>query len=215
MVKGIIFDADGTLIDSMWMWENMGERYLESKGIEPQERLFDALYCRSLAEGGEYIKEKYNIPDSPEQVTKDMLGLIEDFYRSEVELKTGIADYLEEESEKNIPMIVATSGDKNFLNAAFSRLGIDRYFKDILTCKELNTNKREPDIYLCASEVLGTKPEETAVFEDILHGIQSAKTAGFVTVGVEDHFSRYVKEEIITAADYYIKDYYDSVLCSI
>lgn len=215
MVKGIIFDADGTLIDSMWMWENMGERYLESKGIEPQERLFDALYCRSLTEGGEYIKEKYNIPDSPEQVTKDMLGLIEDFYRSEVELKTGIADYLEEESEKNIPMIVATSGDKNFLNAAFSRLGIDRYFKDILTCKELNTNKREPDIYLCASEVLGTKPEETAVFEDILHGIQSAKTAGFVTVGVEDHFSRYVKEEIITTADYYIKDYYDSVLCSI
>lgn len=215
MVKGIIFDADGTLVDSMWMWENMGERYLESKHIKPEEKLFDVLYCKSLAESGEYIKEKYNIGDSAEKITEDMLGLIEEFYRSEVELKSGIAEYLEAQSQKGIPMIVATSGDKDFLNAAFSRLGIDRYFQGILTCTELNTNKREPDIYLHASEILGTKPEETAVFEDILHGIQSAKSAGFVTVAVEDSFSRYLKEEMKETADYYIKDYYDSVLCSI
>lgn len=112
-------------------------------------------------------------------------------------------------------MLVATSNDKALLRSAFARLQIDSYFQEILTCSELNTNKREPMIYLKAAQEMGTHPRETAVFEDVLYGVQSAKDAGFITVAVEDASNRAETEQLRRTADYFILDFSAPILTTI
>lgn len=212
MLKGAIFDADGTLLDSMPIWQELGQRYLTIHGITAEQGLSDILYAMSLEESSCYLKETYGLPDSVERITGEILALIRSFYMDEVTLKEGVTDYLRYLHERNIPMIVATSNDKALLHSAFVRLRIDRYFQDILTCSELNTNKREPMIYLKAAQKMGAHPQKTAVFEDVLYGIQSAKNGGFITVAVDDLSNQSETEQLRRTADYFIRDFSDPIL---
>lgn len=109
-------------------------------------------------------------------------------------------------------MAIATSGDRRILDTALERLGVFDCFTTILTCSDLKTNKRVPTIYLRAADLLGTKPEETAVFEDVLHAIRAARSAGFITYAVEDISSMQDCEEIKRTADFYLQDFSDPVL---
>ena len=215
MIKGIIFDADGTLLDSMHIWGELGARYLSSIGKKAEEGLAEILFTMSLEESGAYLKKAYDISDSVEKIMSDMLNLIEVFYKNEAELKKGAAVFLEFIKQKNIPAVIATSGNRELLLEALKRLRITDYFSEILTCTELKTSKKEPLIYLRATEIIGTQPEETAVFEDVLHGIKTAKNAGFVTFAVEDEASKNDRDEIKTISDYYIIDFTYPVLYEI
>lgn len=209
MIKGIIFDADGTIIDSMKIWDELGKRYLLKKGIRADSELSDILYDMSLEESGRYLKERYQISDRVEKIISDVLELIKDFYKNEVCEKPGLSVFLEKMKEKRIPMGIATSGSRELLQYALKKIGILEYFDFILTCDELGTSKKEPYIYLKAAKKLGTMPCETAVFEDAVHGIKTAGKVGFVTVGVRDESSDRYREEIIKTADIYITDFYD------
>lgn len=215
MLKGAIFDADGTLLDSMSIWQELGQRYLAIHGITAEQCLSDILYAMSLEESSRYLKETYGLPDSIKQISEEILGLIRSFYMDEVTLKDGVTDYLRYLRERNIPMIVATSNDKALLHSAFVRLQIDCFFQDILTCSEENTCKREPTIYLRAAQGIATPTGETAVFEDVLHGIQGAKKAGFITVAVADASNRLEREQLSCTADYFIRDFTDPILRTI
>lgn len=207
MLKGVIFDADGTLLDSMPIWQELGQRYLAKYGIKAETGLSDILFPMSLEESSRYLKETYDLSNPAEIISAEILEMIRAFYINEVTLKAGVTDYLRYLYEQNIPMIVATSNDKSLLHHAFTRLQIDGYFQNILTCSELNTNKREPTIYLRAAQTIGTQPQETAVFEDVLYGIQAAKQAGFLTVAVEDSSNRLEKDQLSGTADYFIRDF--------
>lgn len=215
MLKGAIFDADGTLLDSMPVWQDLGQRYLAKYGITAEQGLSDILYAMSMEESSRYLKETYGLPDTVQRITGEILALIRSFYIDEVTLKEGAADYLRYLHERNIPMIVATSNDKALLHSAFVRLQIDGYFQDILTCVEENTGKREPTIYLRAAQKIGTPAGETAVFEDVLHGIQAARQAGFVTVAVADASNCMEREQLSHTADYLIRDFTDPILRTI
>lgn len=212
MLKGAIFDADGTLLDSMLIWRELGQRYLALHGIADKSGLADILYPMSLEESSVYLKQTYNLLDTPEKIAADTTAMLQDFYLNEVTLKPGSADYLHYLYKRNIPMIVATSSHRAYLQKAFERLRIRRYFRDILTCSDLGVSKREGGIYLSAARLIGTPPEYTAVFEDVLHGVLSAKNAGFITVAVEDSSAAQYKEDLYQTADYYIKDFTDPVL---
>lgn len=215
MLKGIIFDVDGTLLDSMHIWNELGVRYLTSIGVEPEEGLARILFPMSVEESSIYLKNHYGLSDPVEKIVKDTIALIDDFYHYEVTPKRGLLQYLEWIKSRGVPMVIATSGDREVLNKALARLGIADYFSGILTCSELRTSKREATIYLKAAELMGTLPEETVVFEDVLHGIRAAKSEGFITIGMEDPFSEQDRSEIIQVADYYIRDYMDPVLKTI
>lgn len=215
MLKGAIFDADGTLLDSMPIWQALGQRYLAIHGIIAEQGLSDILYAMSLEESSCYLKETYGLSDSIERITGEILALIRSFYMDEVTLKEGVIDYLRYLHERKIPMIVATSNDKSLLHNAFARLQIDEYFQDILTCGELNASKSEPTIYLRAAQKIGTTTEETVVFEDVLHGIQGAKKAGFITVAVADDSNRLEREQLSHTADYFIRDFTAPILRTI
>lgn len=215
MLEGAIFDADGTLLDSMRVWRELGERYLSKHGIKAEAGLADVLYPMSLEESGRYLKEIYRLPCDTKAIIAETIEMIRSFYLNEVALKAGVADYLRYLHGRNVPMIVATSNDKTLLRDVFDRLRIGRYFCDILTCSELNVGKREPTIYLRAAQKIGTPPQKTAVFEDVLQGVQSAKSSGFLTVAVDDYSNKSETERLRRAADYFIQDFTDPILATV
>ena len=200
----IIFDADGTLFDSMFIWQELGGRYLRSLDIMPERNLAKILYPLSLEQGCLYLQKNYVPEKSIGEIREGIVRIIQDFYIDEVEIKKGVKSFLEAMREKKVRMVIATSGDRTLLNAALERNGIDGYFDAIFTCSELGTNKHEPKIFLTCAEFLGLKPENIAVFEDSLFAIETAKAAGFITFGVEDESNKFEREKIIEEADHYV-----------
>lgn len=205
--RGAVFDADGTLLDSMQVWRNLGERYLLRLGLVPEEGLSARLWPMSFEQGCAYLAEHYPLGRSVSGIQEGIMRMIEDFYRNEVTLKPGVREFLDELRRRGIPMVIATSGDKELLTAALSRNGIDGHFSRVFTCAELATDKRHPEIFRACAEALGLPPQDVAVFEDVLFALETAKSAGFITVGVEDSSSANDKERIIHTADYYISDW--------
>ena len=215
MIKGVIFDVDGTMLDSMCIWRDLGIRYLKSVGVEAEDSIADILYPMSLEESSSYLKERFHLPDTVERIKVDTLRLIENFYLNEVAVKEGLIDYLGYLNENNIPMIIATSSDADLIRRTLERMKISHFFKGILTCTELGTSKREPYIYLKASQFIDTDPRETVVFEDVLHGIRAASSAGFITVAVADPSNKPDRDELKKLSDYFIEDFSDSILRTI
>lgn len=212
MIKGIIFDADGTLLDSMYIWNELGKRYLAAKGIAAQKDLDKILYPMTLEQSSIYLKDKYFIPQSSEEIRNEIIGLIFDFYKYEVGLKNGVLSFLRKMKAKGLVMGIATSGDKELLEQALKRLGVYDYFSVITTCTEFQTSKNNPLIYIKTAQILKVNPDETVVFEDVLYGIEAARRAGFLTVAVKDlsNVSDWLK--LKECADYYISDFYDDIL---
>lgn len=204
MIKGAIFDVDGTLLDSMEIWENVGARYLRRLQKEPEENLSEILFPMTVEEGAIYVKRKYGLSQSVPQIVAGVFDTVRDFYACEAPLKAGVREFLESLSAKEIPMTVATSTEREHIEAAFERLQIRQYFQAIFTCPEVGAGKTRPVIYEKASACLGTVPRETYVFEDVIYAIRTAKRAGFQTVGVYDRFSEDDQEEIENTADIYL-----------
>ena len=205
MIKGAIFDVDGTLLDSMEIWEDVAIRYLKSIGVEAEPDLPEVMFTMSLPEGAAYVKEHYRLTRETDEIIQGVLDIIRKYYEETAPLKPGVTKILEELSRKRIPMTVATSNNKEEVEAAFKRLGIASYFSRIFTCEEVGAGKTRPDIYMKAAEYMGTRPEETVIFEDVLHAIRTAKKAGFLAVGLYDEASKADQEEIKKEADWYAK----------
>ena len=148
MIKSAIFDVDGTLLDSMKIWDDAGERYLSSVGKTAENGLSEKLCDMSLTEGAEYMKKQYALSFSTDEIVSGVLKIIEDFYFYEVGLKNDAKEILQFLESNNIKMIIATSSDKTHIKKAFERLGILKYFTDIVTCSQVGKGKTSPDIYL-------------------------------------------------------------------
>lgn len=196
MRTGVIFDLDGTILDSMCIWDDVGEIFLQSLGIEAEADLKDTLFCLSITEGAELLKHSYHLDMDVESIILAINETIADFYYRKVELKEGAELLLKALHRSGIKMVVATSCDRQVAERSLERLNVLHYFDRIFTCTEIGAGKVQPDIYLTAAEYLGTLPQDTWVFEDALHAIQTAKAAGFKTVGVFDPSSQKDSEEI-------------------
>lgn len=207
-IKGAIFDADGTLLDSMYLWENLGRDYLESRGITPRKDLDEVLQTLSLPETAVYFQTDYGIQETGEAIIQGINHLIFCGYRDKVQLKPGVLSVLQAFAAKGIPMCVATSTDRPLIEAAFARNGISCYFSKIITCTEAGTSKRESKIYLLAAEHLGTAPAETWVFEDACFAAQTAKRAGFCLAGICDP-SEKEQEKLAQISDVYLRSWND------
>ena len=202
-MQATIFDVDGTLLDSMPVWENIGERYLSGLQIKAEENLNKVLNTMSLEQGAAYLKEGYQLDKSIPQIINEVLKIVSDFYRFEAPVKPGVRETLEWLQGKKVKMVVATSGNKELAEAALKRNGIRDYFDQIYTCTEIGSGKDEPVIYLKAAEFMQAEPKDTLVFEDALHAAENAKKAGFVVVGVYDQGNRENISEMREVCDYY------------
>lgn len=209
MIKGVIFDVDGVLLNSMPVWENLGELYLNSLGLEAEKDLGEILFTMSLEEGAEYLITQYGIDKSVEEVVNGLNREVRDFYAEKVPLKEGIRQYLSEFRERGIPMVIATSGDRKNTEAALRRLKVLSYFQGIYTCSEIGIGKDQPDIYFAAALQLDTEPGETWVFEDAFHALRTAHSAGFKTVAVYDKSNDRNLAQIWNTADIYLPEFKD------
>ena len=212
MIKGVIFDVDGVLLNSMPIWENLGELYLNSLGMEAEMGLGETLFTMSLEEGADYLISRYGLKKTREEIIEDLTREVRDFYAEKVPLKEGVRQYLFELNEKKIPMVIATSGDRKNAESALKRLKVFNYFQAVFTCSEIGSGKNQPDIYLAAALQLDTEPSDTWVFEDAYHAIRTAKSAGFKTVAVYDSSNDKDLAQIWTTADLYLPDFTDFIL---
>ena len=203
MIRAAIFDLDGVLLDSLSIWEDLGARYLRAKGITPEEGLGKTLFPMSMEQGARYMKDHYALPESPEGILEGLKTLLEHYYFEEVPAKPGAEKLLSCLKAQGIPLAAATSSPH--VTAALDRLGLLGYFQKIFTTGELGTSKHRPDIYLLAAETLGAKPEETLVLEDSLYALQTAKAAGFPTVGVFDPIGEPDQQTLKQEAGQYVK----------
>ena len=206
-IRGAIFDVDGVLIDSMFIWEGLADRYLATQGKTAEPDIYEKLANHTMEEGAAYMKEQYGLADTPEKIKADCLSIIESFYRFEVEAKPGAKEILKEFQDLGIPMVIASAGDNELMEAALTRLGMWEYFKTAFTCTVLETSKREPRIYLTCADYLGLDPDEIVVFEDVIHAVTTAKNAGFFTVGMGDASSAADREAIRNTADLFLENF--------
>ena len=205
-IKCAIFDFDGTLFDSMFIWENVGEIYLRSLGKEPKPSMGDDVRTMSLYQSACYFRREYDLPLSTEEIMTGINRTVEHFYIHEVQPKPGVVDFLKQMQKAEIPMCIATATDRYQIEAALSRCGMADYFEAIFTCSEVGHGKDEPHIFRKAMEHFAADRGNTVIFEDALHAIQTAKADGFTVVAVCDS-SEKRQSEIRELADFYIENF--------
>lgn len=206
MIQYAIFDVDGTLLDSMSIWEEATEQLLRKKGIVPEDGLIDTIMHMSMEEGSAYVKEKYQMPETAEEILAGIVEIVDVFYREEAGFKKDVRALLDEMKKRNVKMVVATSGSAELAGAALERLGVRDYFLRIFSCREVGVGKSRPDIFLKAAEILGSTPEETWVFEDAVHAVRTAKQAGFKVTVIYDESSKKDWEEIKSLGDVVLEE---------
>ena len=206
-IQAVIFDLDGTLIDSMWMWKQIDIDYLARHGHPLPEDLQGCIEGMSFSETAVYFKERFSLSDPLDVIKADWNRMAYDIYVNEVPLKPGAMEFLQYLREHGIRTGIATSNSKELLMAVLESLKITEYFDELHTSCEVEKGKPAPDIYLLVAEKLGIAPENCLVFEDIIQGIHAGKAAGMKVCAVKDEFSVQQEPEKKTAADSFINSF--------
>lgn len=208
-IDAVIFDMDGTLVDSMWIWRDIDIEYLQRFGIEMPEGLQEDIGGIGIYQTAVYFKERFGIQDDIAKMIADWDDMAMAKYRFEVPLKDGIAELLQMLYEHKIPCAVATSSSNALTEAAMETHDIGEYFETIVTGEDIHNGKPAPDIYLECAKRLSVPPSRCLVFEDLIHGIKAAKAAGMNVCAVEDAFSIEDTYEKKKLSDYYIRSFYE------
>lgn len=206
MIKGIIFDFDGTLFDSMQIWVDAGELYLKSVGVTAERELWKKLKTMSLLQSAEYLKDAYNLPLSVKNIMDGINRVVEDFYFYHAMPKENVISVISDLKAKGIKMCIATATDRHQVESALKRCDMLHYFDAIFTCTEVGHGKDEPYIFEIARDSMGTDKSETAVCEDAYHAAKTAKDARFYVVGVYDRYEKKTGD-IKKFADVYVNSF--------
>lgn len=207
----IIFDLDGTLVDSMWIWKDIDIEYLSRFGIAYNEKLQSEIEGKSFTETAIYFKENFGITDTIEKIKNDWNEMAYLKYKEQVSLKTGALEFLKLLKEKGKKLGIATSNSTQLTEVCLNSLNISSLFDVVITGSDIKTGKPAPDIYLENAKRLKVLPERCLVFEDIPVGIMAGKNAGMKTCAVADEYSRDLTDEKLELSDYSIIDYKDFI----
>lgn len=202
--KAAIFDADGTIIDSMYVWEKIDRDFLTQRGIPVTQEYSDTVRGMFFRTAAEYTKNKYDLPESVEEIMRIWLEMARHEYEFCVRAKPYVREYLEYLRERKIQIGLATSSDPYLLEPVLKNNGLHEYFDTVCYTSEVGKNKSFPDVYVRTAQKLSVKPEECIVFEDIPEGITGADKAGMYTVAVYDKASAKDSEYLKQKAKKYI-----------
>ena len=209
--EAVIFDLDGTLVDSMWMWKDIDIEFLSGYGIALPEDLQKAIEGMSYTETARYFISRFSLPLTVPQIQEIWNRMTIEKYRTQVTFKKGVREFLEHLYKSKIPMGIATSNGRELVDAVLDALHMDHYFQAVTTGCEVASGKPAPDIYLESARRLRANPAGCLVFEDVPAGILAGKRAGMRVCAVEDEFSADMREEKLRLSDYYIEDFTEIV----
>lgn len=206
-VSGVIFDLDGTLLNSTEMWQGAASRYITSLRKTPEPDLGEKTKAITLPVLCKYLKEEYRIATTEEKIAKGFNTILREDYLESVDIKEYAPILLEKLKQKGVAMCITTSTDKHIADEILIRLGIRDYFSHIVTCEESGGDKEGPEVFLNAHSILNTPKEETVVIEDGILAIRGAKEAGFYVIAIYDKSEEENSSEIKKLADRYIESF--------
>lgn len=210
-LKGAIFDFDGTLFDSMSIWQTAGSNYINSIGYEAEENFNEIISSMSLSQSANYIKNKYKLDLTEKEIIDGINKTIENFYFYEASPKPNVKSFLEILQKREVKMCIATATDDYLIEAALKRNKMENFFTKIFTCSSVGYGKDKPNIFEEALKFLGTKKSETLIFEDAYYSIKTAKMSHFLVAAVYDKYEEKQKE-IKNMADFFIEDFINTDL---
>ena len=205
-IEGAVFDLDGTLLDSSWVWEKVDEKFLGDRGFQVPDDYVDEISPLGAERAAVYTIERFGLNEDKDDIVREWIEMAKE-YATEVVCKPYAKEFLEELHKLNIKMAVATSSDRELFMKTLEREGILKYFQKIVTVDEVERGKGYPDIYEEAARRIKVNPHKCLVFEDILAGVTGASLGEFNVVAVFDEKSKYNWEKIKSISKYSINDY--------
>ena len=213
--KAVIFDLDGTLCDSMWVWTDIDRGFFESRGIDVDEKeLQSAIEGMSFSETAEYFVATYPLPETAEELMELWNEMALARYRTDVQLKEGVREYLDFLHQRGMKLAIGTSNSRKVVETFLDVQGIASYFAAITTSCEVHAGKPAPDVYLETAKKLGEDPADCLVFEDLLMGIEAGQNAGMTVCAVDDAYSHFEWDKKKAKADFSILSFTDPAVRS-
>lgn len=206
----IIFDLDGTLIDSMPVWRGTGSGFLERHNFPVPPNLMEVVKTQTIWQTAEWFRSDLGVPMEAADIVAEIVESVVQAYRYTIPLKDGVKEYLEKMQAKGVKMCILTASEADYILPALDRLDIHKYFDHVLTCTELGVFKEDGQAYLTAMEKMGGTLADTVVFEDAHYAVKGAKAVGFTVYAVLDESVRPDDvEKIKQLADRYFHSYHE------
>jgi HAD superfamily hydrolase (TIGR01509 family) len=206
--KAIIFDLDGTLIDSMGIWLQVDKEYLEKRNIPVPDDLFkDVPEGNSYKEICQYFKDKFNLPDSIEEIGNEWQDMVEQHYKTDITLRPGAMELIKFLHEQNVKMGIGTSNNKHLAETVLQANDVLHYFSSLVAGCEDIKGKPFPDIFLQVSRELQIDPKECLVIEDTLHGVRAAHNGGMDAFAIFDDNDTHEVEKLQEEAEFYAENF--------
>lgn len=206
-MKGLIFDLDGTLLDSMPSWGRQLDDLLTARGITPPSDLLDRTKTLGLEMATSMVLQEFGLHDDPAVVYQQFQDNMAALYCGTIPLKPGVRAFLDDMYAKDVPMAVATATSRILVEKVLAYHQLTDYFQSITTVVEVGIGKHDPRIFLTAAGKLGLPPQQCVVFEDSLKAVRSANRAGFQTVAIYEETNPVEQNDLVQEADLYIHDF--------
>ena len=205
--KAVIFDLDGTLIDSMGIWLQVDKEYLEKRNIPVPDDLFeDVPEGNSFNEICLYFKDKFQLPDSIEEIGNEWIEMVAEHYKTNIKLNYGAEELIKYLYDQNVKIAIGTSNTKYLAETVLKANGVLQYFDSIVAgCEEIK-GKPFPDIFLKAAEELGIDPKNCLVIEDTIYGVRAAHNGGMDAFAIFDDNDTHDIEKLKSEADFYAEN---------
>ena len=203
----LLFDLDGTLIDSNGLWVDVDRTFLERRGLEYTKEYYEGVAHTIFPLAAVFTKEFCHLEESCEEIMAEWMELAGDMYATSVTVKPGVREYLEQCRTRGERMMVLTSSVPEHCRTALTHLGLMPYFEQVIFAQELGLEKKNPETFRRAAAIMGVTPEECTVYDDSVAACRGAKAAGMTVVGVYDDYFNATVDEMRQVCDRYIMSF--------
>lgn len=204
-MKAIIFDLDGTLVDSMKYWRSVSRNFMKTKGIDIEDAVQHKMTTMNLDASLKYLKDYYKLEESFEELMRDFSRTVEDFYRNKVETKEGCLEILKYFKGQGMKVVIGTSTAAHFANIVIEKYGIDKFIDGLYTADSVGHLKAEEKFYTSIVEELGERPEDVFLVDDSYLALRTGKKAGLEVIGIYDENSKDTWPTIVSENKYSVK----------